>query len=25
MIYTHLKSLEKAKQDISKFMTASLP
>ena len=25
MIYTHLKSLEKAKADISKFMTASLP
>jgi carboxypeptidase C (cathepsin A) len=25
MIYTHLQSLEKAKQDISKFMTSSLP
>jgi carboxypeptidase C (cathepsin A) len=25
MLYTQLKSLEKAKQDISKFMTASLP
>jgi len=25
MIYTHIKSLEKAKQDLSKFFTASLP
>jgi carboxypeptidase C (cathepsin A) len=25
MLYTHLKSLAKAKQDIAKFMTASLP